>query len=175
MECLGMTNIAVNEKTDINPMGFTYTPTEFHNWVSDVAKVVKKTFKPIGLDNVSLYFFNYRVDSRSNPNIKDEFQCLNLLYAVSKTARNKYDFDKTVDITLMVAGETVLEPPTNDYHGSYTLECYVYDMVDALHFFNMLQIALPIQIDHSIGNELNEKCCRPFREGQTNGKIWFDL
>lgn len=47
-----MTNITVNEKTDINPIGFTYTPTEFYDWVTDVAKVIKKTFEPFGLDNV---------------------------------------------------------------------------------------------------------------------------
>ena len=170
-----MTDFTVNEKTDINPMGFTYTPTEFHDWVSDVAKVIKKTFEPIGLDNVILHFFNYRVDSRSNPNIKDEFQCLNLLYAPSKTAKDKYGFGETLDITLMAVGETVLEFPEQDCSDGATLECYVYDMVDALHIFNMLQIALPIKIDQSINNELNEKCCRPFREGQTNGSIWFDL
>lgn len=166
-----MTDITVKEKTDINPMGFTYTPIEFYDWVTNVAKVIKKTFEPIGLDNIVLYFFNYRVDSRSNENIKDEFQCLNLLY----TAKDKYDFDKTVDITLMAVGETVLEFPAQDYHNGTTLECYVYDMVDALHIFNMLQMAIPVQLDQNVVNETNEYCCQPFDGNQTNGTIWFDL
>lgn len=175
MEYLSMTNITVNEKTDINPMGFTYTPTELHDWVSDVAKVIKKTFEPIGLDNVILYFFNYRVDGRSNNNIKDEFQCLNLLYAPSKTAKDKYSFDETLDITLMAVGETVLEFPEQDCSDGATLECYVYDMVDALHIFNMLQMAIPVQLDQKIVNETNEDCCQPFDINQTNGEIWFNL
>ncbi|AWY21821.1 hypothetical protein [Moraxella bovis] len=170
-----MTNITVNEKTDINPIGFTYTPTEFYDWVTDVAKVIKKTFEPFGLDNVVLYFFNYRVDSRSNKNIKEEFQCLNLLYTLSKEAEQRYDFNETVDITLMAVDKTVLEFPKQDCHNGATLECYVYDMVDALHFFNMLQMAIPVQLDQNIVNETNEDCCQPFDGNQTNGKIWFDF
>lgn len=178
MECQNMTSITVNQKTDINPMGFTYTPTIYYDWVSNVAKVIKKTFEPIGLDNVVLHFFNYRVDSRSNKNIKDEFQCLNLLYTISETAKQNYDFDKTVDITLMAKGVTDLEFPTqdcSDCSGSYNIECYVYDMVDALHFFNMLQMALHMPLNQTIANELNEECCHPFADNQTNGVIWFDL
>lgn len=171
-----MTNIKVNEKTDINPMGFTYTPTKFHDWVVQVAKAIKETFEPVGLDNVVLYFFNYRVDSRSNSDIKDEFQCLALDYVISEEAKQKYpNFKKSVNITLLAVGETELEFPEQDCHKGATLECYVYDMVDALHIFNMLQMAIPVQLNQNIVNETNEDCCQPFNGNQTNGKIWFDL
>lgn len=173
-----MTNITVNEKTDINPMGFTYTPTPLHDWVSEVAKAIKETFEPIGLDSVVLLFFNYRVDGRSNSYIKDEFQCLALDYVISEEAKQKYpNFKKSVNITLVAVGGTEPEfPIKNENTYGHTLSCDVYDMIGALHLFNMLQIAVPIRIDHSRKNELNEECCRPFEMPyQTNGEIYFDL